>query len=174
MAAGTGDSTEAAATAAAVTGPAEASTAVAEGVTGTTEEATAGAVEAAVTTKGLAEAEAAAEGAAPARAAARRMGPAAAAAATRGRRRQVRGEDAELAAARPSTPPSGGQRPRPRIRRRRVRRDPLVIASPDLLARIVQLVPLVYFWCREYFKVLLRDTLFSFFERFCFLHRGRW
>jgi hypothetical protein len=96
-----------------------------EGGTGTTEEATAGAV------------EAAAEGAA-----ARRTGPAADVAATRGSRRRVRGEVVELAAARQSTPPSGGPRPRlrrgrlrPRIRRRRVRRDPLVIASPDLLAR---------------------------------------
>lgn len=75
---------------------------------------------AAATTKGLEEAMARA-----------------AAAETRGRRRLARGEVAELALARPSTPPSGGQRPRrrrwrvrlrPRTRRRRVRRDPSVSA----------------------------------------------
>jgi hypothetical protein len=145
---------------AADTGPAVASTAAAEeeGCTGTTEEATEGAVEAVAITKGLAEAEveAAAEGAAPARAAARRTRPAVAAEATRGRRRRVLGEVVELAAARPSTPPSGGPLPRlrrgrlllrPGTRRRRVRRDPLVSASPDLLARIVQLVTLLCFWC---------------------------
>ena len=191
MAAGTGGSTEAAATAAAEvdtapaeastaaeadtppaeastavvaaeadTPPAEASTAAAEEEeegTGTTkEQATVGAVEAVATTKGLVEAEAAAEGAAPARAAARRTRPAVAEEATRGRRRRVLGEVVELAAARPSTPPSGGPRPRlrrgrlllrPGTRRRRVRRDPLVSASPDLLARIVQLVTLLCFWC---------------------------
>jgi hypothetical protein len=89
---------------------------------------------AAATTKGLAEAMA--------RAAATNKGLAeamarAAAAETRGRRRLARGEVAELAVARPSTPPSGGQRPRrrrwrvrlrPRTRRRRVRRDPSVSA----------------------------------------------
>jgi hypothetical protein len=128
--------------------------------TGTTkEEATAGAVEAVATiTKGLA----AAEGAAPARAAARRTGPAVAA---RGRRRRVRGEAVGLAA---STPPSGGQRRRLRLgrlrlrpwsRKRRVRRDPLVSASPDLLAPTIQLLHCSAFGVRDIFKVPFRAAM---------------
>lgn len=129
--------------------------------TGTTkEEATAGAVEAVATiTKGLAAAEG---GVAPARAAARRTGPAVAA---RGRRRRVRGEAVGLAA---STPPSGGQRRRLRLgrlrlrpwsRKRRVRRDPLVSASPDLLAPTIQLLHCSAFGVRDIFKVPFRAAM---------------
>lgn len=143
-------------------GSTEARTAEADGTGTTKEEATAGAVEAVATiTKGLAAAEG---GAAPARAAARRTGPAAAA---RGRRGRVRGEALGLAA---STPPSGGQRRRLRLRlgrlrlrpwsrKRRVRRDPLVSASPDLLAPTIQLLHCSAFGVRDIFKVPFRAAM---------------
>jgi len=104
-----------------------------------------------------------------ARAAARHTRPAVAVEASRGHRRRVRGEVVEWVATRPSTP---GPCPRPA---RAVALSPkeALSSSLDLLARIMQLVPLVYFWCREYFKVPFCDTLFYFYERFWFLHRGR-
>ena len=106
---------------------------------------------------------------APAGAAARRTRPAVAMEASHGRRRRVWGEVVEWATTWPSTP---GPCPRPA---RAVALSPkeALSSSLDLLARIVQLVPLVYFWCREYFKVPFCDTLFYFYERFWFLHRGR-